>query len=479
MGEAWERRAANRGQAGAAASSLPETRCKLTKAQSRLLLRRMSHSRTFIVVVFLSSVLLGALTGLSGCRAPGGGPQPSAGVTSPWRPPPRPLPAQIRAVWVARFHYRQADDVRTIIRNCAAVGCNTVLWQVRGEGTVTYPSHIEPWSREFNFQDPGFDPLAIAVSEAHRHGLRIEAWFNVVPGWKGRQPPPTWLTSQLWYAHPEWFLHDAAGRPQPLNDNYVILNPCWPEVRRHIVSVVDELLSRYDLDGIHLDYVRYAWDGDKNGKERYPRDARTLALYRRETGRAPDDDPGAWDHWRANQLTRLVAEIRTTVERRRPGASLTAAVWRDPQLGYRQYLQNSVAWLRSGLVDALMPMAYTEQADRFVQDIELYRRLVGARRIVPGIGLYLHKTPDATAAQMRACADWGGSCALFSYEALFATAGDRQAQPQQRAEAQRLRQLRRQVLGEFFSTRAASRALNRTASSSTARVRWGEDRLPI
>lgn len=398
------------------------------------------------VMVCAAAGIVAALTAW-GCRTPPGEPQPGVSpAPRPGRPAPRPMPTPVRAAWVARFHYRHADDVRTIIRNCAAAGFNTVLWQVRGEATVAYPSRLEPWAREYNHEDPGFDPLATAVDEAHRHGLRIEAWVNVTPGWKGKAPPPAWLTSHVWHARPEWFLHDAQGRQQPLGEFYLMLNPCRADVRRHVAAVVEELLSRYDLDGIHLDYVRYAWEGDKNAKRAYPRDPQTLALFQRETGHTPDDNPAAWDHWRANQLTRLVAEIRHVVNRRRPGATLTAAVWRSPQEGYRDYLQNSVAWLRSGLVDALMPMAYGDNPATFGKQIENYRQLAEGRRIVPGVGIYLHNGPQAMQAQMQLCRDWGGDFALFSYESLFPTAGDRHAKPEARDAAQRLRHMRRQVL---------------------------------
>ena len=392
------------------------------------------------------AVLVVGLT-LIGCKA-GAGPGPSLlPGPRPGRTPPLPMTTPVCGVWVARFHYRYADDVRTIIQNCAEAGFNTVFWQVRGEGTVDYPSKIEPWGREFGHDYPGFDPLALAIAEAHKHGLRIEAWFNVMPGWKGTSPPP--MKRQLYNTHPDWFMYDASGRRQPLGKDYVILNPCLPEVRRYIVSIADEIVSRYDVDGIHLDYVRYAWDGVPKGKESYPRDSRTLGLYRRDTGKNPDDDPAAWNHWRANQLTRLVDDIRATVNRRRPGATLTAAVWRNPEIGYRDYLQNSIAWLRAGLVDAVMPMAYTEKLDQFDTDIRAYGQLAAGRPVVPGLGIYLHKNADAMRDQMSRCAAWGGSFALFSYESLFATAGDRGASARARAEAQTDRHMRRSVLSEF------------------------------
>jgi uncharacterized lipoprotein YddW (UPF0748 family) len=399
-----------------------------------------------VLLLVVGSMLVGSGVVLVGCRTPGGAktPPPLFGG----RPAPRPLVRPVRGIWVARFHYRGPDDVRTIIANCAAGGFNTVYWQVRGEGTVAYPSRIEPWAREYNFQNPGFDPLAVAIEEAHKRGLRIEAWFNVMPGWKGLTPPP--ISGQLYNAHPDWFMCDAGGQRQPLNKDYVILNPCRPEVRRHVVSVADEIVSRYDVDGLHLDYVRYAWDGSPAAKQNYPRDAKTLDIYRRETGKSPDDDLTAWSHWRANQLTRLVQDIRTAVNRRRPGATLTAAVWREPGVGYRDYLQNSVAWLRAGLVDAVMPMAYTEKLDQFGSDVGEYRRLAGNRPVVPGLGIYLYRDTDQMREQLRRCSAWGGDFALFSYESLFPTAGDRASTPQVRAEAQRQRYARREVLSEFL-----------------------------
>ena len=193
------------------------------------------------------------------------------------------------------------------------------------------------------------------------------------------------------------------------------------------MRVIEEIVSRYDVDGVHLDYVRYAWDTTPDAANKYPRDARTLAIYKRETGKRPDDDAEAWKHWRANQLTRLVASIRQMLDRRRPGATLTAAVVRNPRTAYDSFFQNGVAWLRTGMVDALLPMAYSEQLGPFEADIAAYREAVGGRRIVPGVGIYKHTNGEATRRQLARCADWGGDFALFSYESLYPTHQDRQS----------------------------------------------------
>lgn len=401
----------------------------------------------------LLGLIVVPLTTVMACRTPG----KRANVSTTQRVAAAPLIEPVRGVWVARFHYRYPDDVRTIMANCAKLGFNTVYWQVRGEGTVAYPSQIEPWSREYGHADPGFDPLAIAVAEAHRHGLRIEAWVNVMPGWKGPEPPPADLEpAQLYRAHPEWFIRDASGRAQPLGtvDNkgrasssfYVILNPCLPAVRAHIAAVVDEIVTYYDVDGVHLDYVRFAWDTTPNARSNFPRDETTLALYRATTGRHPDDDAEAWNAWRANQLTRLVALLRDVVQRKRPGASLTAATWRNPMTGYHEYLQNSVAWLRTGLIDAALPMAYTKDLDALIADIEVYHKLAPHACVVPGLGVYKHDQAVQTRAQVAQCQRWGGNFAVFSYESLYSTHGDRGSSEKTRARKETVRRVRRAAL---------------------------------
>lgn len=367
------------------------------------------------------------------------------------RPAPRPMPRPIRAVWVARFHYRTPEDIREIMQTAAQFGFNTVLWQVRGEATVAYPSRIEPWAKEYGHRDPGYDPLAIAVSEAHRSGLRIEAWVNVMPGWYGLSPPP--IRDHVYHRHPDWFLYDAAGRRQPLNDHYVILNPCLPEVRRHIVSVCAEIASQYDVDGLHLDYVRFAWDKTPGARDRFPRDARTVAIYRQQTGRDPDDDATAWRNWRANQVTLLVDQIRHMLRTQRPGATLTAATWGDPSDGYQQYLQNATGWAEAGLVDAVYPMAYREDLATFERNIAAYTRSAPSGRVVPGLGIYLHKRGEQTAAQLEACERMtGGDFACFSYESLFPLPRERAAGRLQDRTAAEL-EARRQAVMRMMSGR--------------------------
>lgn len=364
---------------------------------------------------------------------------------------PMPLPPQTRAVWVARFHYDDAASIERVLDNCVAAGFNTVYWQVRGDASVAYPSRLEPWTREYRRDDPGFDPFAVAVAGAHTRGLRIEAWVNTLTGWAGQVPPPENLEPpHLYWARPSWFLRDATGAPQALNSHYVGLNPCLPAVRNHIAALVREIVTRYDVDGIHLDYVRYVWDDQPGALTRYPQDPLTLALYAHETGRRPTDSRIAWDAWRANQITRLVAAVRDVMDEVRPGATLTAAVWRHPDVAYREYLQNAAHWVRSGLVDAIAPMMYTRTTPPLAIYIASYAAAAPGQRVIPGLGVYMLETAAGLREQMQLASDTGRDFAWFSYESIFDLRAARTSTTPGERQAAELRAMRRSVLAEFM-----------------------------
>jgi uncharacterized lipoprotein YddW (UPF0748 family) len=138
------------------------------------------------------------------------------------------------------------------------------------------------------------------------------------------------------------------------------------------------------------------------------------------------------------------------LDRRRPGATLTAAVTRNPYAAYEHFFQNGVAWLRSGLVDALLPMIYTDELGSFVAGCNAYERLVGKRRIIPGVGIYKHNNTLTMQQQLAHCVARGGDFALFSYDSLYVTHQDRNGNgPSSRKQKERA--LRRQVLAEFSS----------------------------
>lgn len=335
----------------------------------------------------------------------------------------------IRAVWVTRMDYKTPDDVVRIMDNCKSAGFNAVVFQVRGNGTVFYPSKIEPWAEQFDFQDPGFDPLALAVDEAHARDMQLHAWVNVLPAWQGPNPPS--IPNQLYNTHPDWFWYDAEGNRQPLNHVvgdqhrgwYVSLNPCLPEVRQYLVDVFREIVRNYDVDGLHMDYIRFPNEPVVRGEKipDYPRDARTLEMFLAETGQTPESDPQAWNDWRTEKVTELVRDIHRMMRRSGRGKAFSASVGAVRQNGLSHY-QDGQAWIENGYIDMVFLMNYTPDVKVFDERIAPWLEIPGKVHIVPGMMVRggQRGTDLETCQQLVATArERTGNYCVFAYSSIF------------------------------------------------------------
>jgi len=370
---------------------------------------------------------------------------------------PAPATDEVRAIWVTRFEYQTETDVRRIFANCASLGFNTILFQVRGQADAYYRSSIEPWAERLGGRDPGFDPLEVACRESKRLGLSLHAWINTMPAWRGKTPPVN--RNHVCYTHPNWIVVGKNGRRQPFNDHYVCLNPCLPEVREYIVSVLRDLAERYPIDGLHLDYVRFI-----EGEWSY--DEKTLALFGAITGASPEEKPEAWDAFRKAAVTELVRETRRMLRDMRPRAILSAAVFPSAKSRGR-VLQDAEGWVRQGLIDWVFPMTY-EASDADFRDVidegyEMFRTgglTTGRGRSLvsrsgrpvetstsrticfPGVGAYKHPTAEQTVRQMSMCRS---GFAMFSYSSLFVSPDET------RKENERLCRARREAVRKYLA----------------------------
>ncbi|MCH7812405.1 MAG: family 10 glycosylhydrolase [Planctomycetes bacterium] len=365
----------------------------------------------------------------------------------------------MRAIWVTRYDYTTADEVTEIIDNCAEAGFNAVLFQVRGNGTVFYPSKIEPWAEQLDYTDPGFDPLALAVEQAHSRGIELHAWVNVMPAWRGPNEPG--IENQLYFTHPEWFWYDPDGNRQPLLHQvgerkrgwYASLNPCLPVVRDYLVEVFAELVGNYDVDGLHLDYIRFPNERVVPGEKMpdYPHDERTLQLYRQDTGLAPGDDAEAWNRWRSAQVTELVAQIHAMMRRTNPDAVLSAAVGSVPARALTHF-QDSKTWIQRGIIDTVFLMNYTGDVEKFKSRLTAWEPDLDQTRLVPGLWFDEKLEADQSAAvamrEIEVALEMSGNFCVFAYSSLF-DSGNKQVGPRGDQAAQK-RALRRETLFPFL-----------------------------
>ncbi len=276
---------------------------------------------------------------------------------------------EARAVWVTRWSYSTITDVRTLMEHAADAGFNMVLFQVRGTADAFYTPGLEPWAARLSGgtlgEDPGWDPLQTAIEAAHARGLELHAYLNVYPVWSGDTAPPEDIDIEHFFwtlSHDHgwdgWRSTNISDTPMLLDGSgYVWATPALTDVVDRVVSVTDDIVNRYDVDGVHLDLVRYF-------RPEYSYDPFSNAGY--DAARAEDDDLTRAE-WQRQQVTGLVNRVYAEAILPHSDLRLSAAVWPiyqdlwgwDYPAGYSDYYQDSQGWVESGIIDAIMPMLYT------------------------------------------------------------------------------------------------------------------------
>lgn len=281
---------------------------------------------------------------------------------------------EVRAVWLTTIggldwphNYarskssieKQKKELTEILDKLKKANINTVLFQTRIRGTVIYPSDIEPWDgccSGVPGKSPGYDPLEFAVEECHKRGMEIHAWVVTIP--IGRWNGLGCRTLRSKHAG----LVSKSGTEG-------FINPASPTAAPYIASICKEITEKYDIDGIHLDYIRY---------------------------------PETWKHdiiknnARAN-ITKIVRTVHQRIKEIKPWVKLSCSpigkyddLCRYSSFGWNAYTkgcQDAQGWLRLGLMDQLYPMMYF-RGNQFYPFAMDWKENSCGRTIVPGLGIY-------------------------------------------------------------------------------------------
>lgn len=393
-----------------------------------------------------AAVPLAAALVAGGCRL--------VGFAPPAPPPPPPVPgAEVRALWVVRTTLVERDSVRAMIERAHAAGFDNLIVQVRGRGDAYYRGRWEPPPDPLRGRIESFDPLQFTIREAHRRGMRVHAWVNTHLTANMDDLPtdprhiyharpdllavPRPLAQELYAMDPrdpryrEALVQYARNNRDHVEGLYTI--PSHPEVHEHLYSIWMDLLERYDVDGLHFDYVRFPapdYDYSRFALERFRRwlaphldSVRRSALddaYRRDPLAYVDALPERWDEFRRQQVTDLVERIYHGVKKRKPRVLISAAVFANAEDAYGRRFQDWREWLRRGILDAVAPMAYTPDNEVFRQQIATAvqaARAAGARaQVWAGIGAY-RNTVEGTVEKIRIARALGAQgIVLFSYD---------------------------------------------------------------
>lgn len=320
---------------------------------------------------------------------------------------------QFRAYWADAFHsgYKSPAEVDKLVEDVARSRCNAIFMQARRRADSYYRNTLEVPAQDPTYP-ASFDALQYLTERAHARGIEVHAWFVVYPLWPTNLAPPA-NPEHLWYKHGPaapgdamWMTMTAAGAKG------ASLEPGHPAVQRYLAGVILDPIARYDIDGIHLDYVRYPEDANYGwhpaAVERFQR------LYN-ATGAPRADDP-SWSNFRRRQVTEFVRQIYLRAIEKKPSIKVTAALisWGNGPATdaafertetFARVFQDWRAWLEEGILDIAMPMHYFREAGSsaaldqwlaFAKDRQ-YRRAY-----VAGIGAYLNDIPASLAQMTRA-----------------------------------------------------------------------------
>ncbi len=348
--------------------------------------------------------------------------------------------SRMRAAWVHLFDdaLKTPAGVQRVVDELAAADANAVIAQVSRRHDAYYNSDVLPRTPDPQL-DPGFDVLEALITAAHAAGIEVHAWFGVAP---------TWHRVYDDLPAPDGWVPTEHGQRAPVADRWVTrtrdgtwtdyLDPGVPAVREHVAEVVGELAERYEIDGVHLDYVRYPWTETDDNLAGY--NPAALAAFRADTGRTDTPEPGdrEWSDWRRSRTEALVVAAREAID---AGADangrdveLSAAVitWGEGPTNsttaafrqtraYRMVSQDWERWVRLGRLDAVMPMNYFRSHDAeaagWFDEWLAYERDLAARsdtQVVPGPGGYLN-APDAAEAQIHEAMRVDGAV-MYSYQ---------------------------------------------------------------
>tara|TARA_B100000315_G_scaffold220472_1_gene223185 strand:+ start:635 stop:1822 length:1188 start_codon:yes stop_codon:yes gene_type:complete len=344
---------------------------------------------------------------------------------------------QNRCLWVVRYSLASKSLIDEMLRFAVQYNFNHIFVQVRGRGDSLYRSSWIPQSEVLIGDE--FDPLEYVIQEGHKLQLNVHVWVNVYMLWSAEQLP---LSEQhLFNRHPDWldavkeesnkYLYtdkrlttDASGKEG------FYLAPHHPSVNPYLLAVFKELLNNYNLDGLHLDYVRYKnefhgynsvgieqFRSQYNSKNNFDLGFRQTII----TKDSYNDYLMKREEFLLNSITELVLKLSSFMKNSHREMILSAAVKPNIEMAKKLYFQEWDMWLSGGLVDWVLVMNYGPNFQTFVDNITSIENQISKSefsKIIMGVALY-NQTPENAVKKIQYSYNAGfKGIALFSYNVI-------------------------------------------------------------
>ncbi len=273
---------------------------------------------------------------------------------------------EMRGVWIATIadldwpssnrisSGEQQAELKSMIDSLKLMGFNAIFFQVRSECDAMYKSKIEPWSYwltgvQGEAPHPFFDPLETAIEEAHKNGMELHAWFNPFRAVNNLSKSYHEAFNHITKTHPDWIITYG---------NIKLLNPGLPQVRKYVVSVIMDVVRRYDIDGVHLDDYFYPYP---NGRYRI-NDNGAFRKYPNGFSKTQKDD------WRRNNINQFIEMLHDSISAVKPFLKFGVSpfgIWKsgEPEgvtglSSYNQLYADALYWLSHKIIDYVAPQLY-------------------------------------------------------------------------------------------------------------------------
>ena len=312
-----------------------------------------------------------------------------------------------RGFWADAWNkgFLNKSQIKEMVMVAKQYGYNAIVMQARRRGDAvyfpTYPN-VEP---RMSGIAKDFDALSEVIQEAHSQGIEVHAWistFLVSP------PTPPTNPEHVYLKHPEYLNQSLEGNTK-FEEGYY-LDPGHPGALQWNENVVIDLVTHYGIDGIHFDYVRYP-------QQNAGYNPTSVARYNKEyglTGKPPAND-AQFSEWRRRQITDWLRCMYVKILEIKPLMKVTAATFAGRSDAYTHRLQDWALWMKEGILDANLPMNYSQNLAIFQSRVNDVLANSYGQHVYMGTGAYLLPVSD-TITQLQYARDSGSAgLILFSY----------------------------------------------------------------
>lgn len=334
-------------------------------------------------------------------------------------------------LWVVRDDITSKEKIDQLFDFAEKNHVSDLFIQVRGRGDAYYESRFI--SKSEHIKDRDFDPLLYACSKAFASPIKIHAWFNTYLLYSNHFSLPP--DEHIFNLFPEWLEMSSDGvwdnvrlyqTPQPRWHEGAFLSPIHPRVNDYLLILVKEIMTKYLVDGIHFDYLRYQnrqFGYNPSGRERFREETGIDPARYMSGGSAPDRKTFLllYDQYRMNSITDFLSKVQAANQELIFPLEISAAVKSDPLKAKREFFQDWGSWLLSNKVDFIIPMMYDTDLKRFDQILKNIDSVVPPayrEKIWGGIGVWNQPWHDTAQKINRIKAHKYDKIAFFSWKVL-------------------------------------------------------------